>query len=669
MSPWKYILLSAVLAVQIARVSALQITGYSSAANDRFLSGFPGAPVENAGGSFVGLGYDWSGVGWASTDGTKGFGLLSPQHYLVATHYGGSTAVNVSPSDGVISSGTQSGVVNLGVPTYTYNGTSTYDLSLGTLTAPIASSTALPRYGVLDLNASSTVNSPANYTGRNIFLTGRGGNGTQSPRVAAETINTMVVDASNSFFVTTRTSVQLESGDSGSPTFAAWTNPNGTSELALLGNNFAISDTYNFINFLGTAAGINSLNTRMTASGFALRVVGNSASTWQGDTNANLSRNSNWSGGLIPSDLFTLFDAATATVRAITVNANTNLRGLSFKSSAAAGDSFTFNGTSTLTVGRGGVTNFDEARQFFHAPVLLGDHQYWDAGGGGITVANLATNGKLLEITGTASITGTVSGNGSLALTGGRLDLDGASTYTGTTWVHSGRLNVGGNITSSQRVVLDAPGDLYGTGNVGTVSGSGSVNPGNSPGILTATSLITAEGMVFNFEFTQTGSPDYGNATASGNDVLRLTGATPFSQALTAANEVNVFFDVASLAEADTFRGGLFTDNDVPFFGDIAGAVFLYYLANPSGTIIYNGVNYAAYAGPFTFSLSTVGETAAFSSGSQAGFVMQISVPEPGTVPLVVGGIILAFIATRQIGSRSRPRHSKAMQNVNRMPG
>ncbi len=638
------------MALQVARVSAIQITEYSAAENDRFLSGFPSAPVENAGGSFVGLGYDWSGVGWASTDGTKGFGLLSPQHYLVATHYGGAAAVTVSPSDGAVSSGNQFGVVNLGVPTYTSNGTTTYDLSLGTLTAPIASSAALPRYGVLDLNASSTVNSPANYTGQGIFLTGRGGNGTQSPRVAASTINTMIVDASNSFFVTTRTSVQLETGDSGSPTFAAWTNPNGASELALVGNNFAISDTYNFINFLGTAAGINSLNAQMTASGFALRVVGNPASSWQGDTDANLSLNSNWSSGSIPTDLFTLFNSSTATTRAITVNANTNLRGLSFKSNVATDDAFTFSGTSTLTVGRGGVTNYDEARQVFNAPVSLGDHQYWDAGAGGVTIANLATNGKLLEVTGAVSITGTVSGNGSLALTGGRLDLDGASTYSGTTWVHSGRLSVGGNITSSSGVVLDAGGELYGSGNVGAVSGSGSIDPGNSPGIFTAESLNTEEGMDFNFEFSQTGSPAYGNATASGNDVLRLIGATPFSQLLGAANEVNIFFNVASLAGADSFRGGFFTDNDVPFFGSIEGAAFLYYLANPTGTTIYNGVNYAAYAGPI--SLSTVGETAGFSSGSQAGFVMQIVVPEPGAAPLLLVGIVIAFLAIRHRRTR-----------------
>jgi hypothetical protein len=643
----RYFCLAALVALQISRVSAIQITGYSAAANDRYSSGFPGAPIENSGGTFVGLGYDWSGVGWSSTDGTKGFGFLSPQHYLVASHYGGAAAVTVSPSDGVTSSGTQSGVVNLGIPTYTYNGTSTYDLSIGTLTAPITSATALVRYGVLDLNATSTSNSPSNYNGLGIFLTGRGGNGTQSPRVADETIAAMSVDASNSIFVTTRTSTQLETGDSGSPAFAAWTNPDGGSELALLGNNFAVSDTYNFINFLGTAAGINSLNAQMTASGFALRVVGNPASTWQGDTNANLSRAANWSSNAIPTDLFTRFDAVTATTRAITVNANTNLRGLFFTSSAASGDSFTLNGTSTLTVGRGGVTNYDEARQVVNAPVTLGDHQYWDAGDGGITINDLATNGKLLEVTGSVSITGSVSGNGSLALTGGLLDLGGNSTYTGNTWVHAGRLNVTGNITASQGVVVDAEGSLQGSGKVGSVSGSGSIDPGNSPGILTAASLDTEEGLGFNFEFTRTGSPDYGNATASGNDVLRLAGGTPFSQALGAANEVGIFFNVASLAESDVFRGGFFTDNAVPFLSSISSATILYYLANPSGGFVYNGVNYDAYSGPFTFTVSTVSETAGFASGSQSGFVMQIAVPEPGGFLLALGGILFVLLVGR----------------------
>ena len=69
-------------------------------------------------------------------------------------------------------------------------------------------------------------------------------------------------------------------------------------------------------------------------------------------------------------------------------------------------------GNSTLTIGRGGIVNYDIARQTFTANLLLGDHQYWDGGAGGITISNLNSNGKLLEITGagTNRITGNMSG-------------------------------------------------------------------------------------------------------------------------------------------------------------------------------------------------------------------------------------------------------------------
>lgn len=72
------------------------------------------------------------------------------------------------------------------------------------------------------------------------------------------------------------------------------------------------------------------------------------------------------------------------------------------------------------------------------------------------------------------------------------------------------------------------------------------------------------------------------------------------------------------------------------------------------GTTIYNGVNYAAYAGPL--SLSTVEETAGFSSGSQTGFVMQIVVPEPGARPLLLVGSVIAFLATRHRRTRRTRR-------------
>ena len=81
---------------------ALDITGYSATVNDRFSSGFPTAPIANTDASFIGLPYDWSGVGWSATDGTKGFGFISPQHYLVARHYGGASTIRFVSPDGTL---------------------------------------------------------------------------------------------------------------------------------------------------------------------------------------------------------------------------------------------------------------------------------------------------------------------------------------------------------------------------------------------------------------------------------------------------------------------------------------------------------------------------------------------------------------------------------------
>ena len=71
--------------------AALQVTDYSSEVNDRFSSGFATNPVANTNTTFVGAGYDWSGVGWSTTafggSGFKGFGMLSPRHFLTAQHY------------------------------------------------------------------------------------------------------------------------------------------------------------------------------------------------------------------------------------------------------------------------------------------------------------------------------------------------------------------------------------------------------------------------------------------------------------------------------------------------------------------------------------------------------------------------------------------------------
>ena len=667
------------IAGPLRQATALDITGYSAAVNDRFTSGFPTAPVPNTGGSFVGLPYDWSGVAWSTSiyaaSSYKGFAMLSPVHFLTAQHYEypglATSGVRLQTNSGTVVSQSAQGVDNLGYGFLlgTASGTAP-DLALGTLTAAIAAPTAVARYGVLDLYTTSASTTYSVYDNLPVLAYGRGSTTNDSPRTAATTVVQAAAfngDPTQTGILTLRTgtgSVQLVEGDSGSPLLNGWTNPNGGSELAVLGLNSGVSGSYNLMSFLAVPGAMANANAVMTTDGYALRVVGNPSNTWVGSSSTSIGNRAAW--GLTPpnpapSDKYVLFSGTSAgNGRAVTVDTAANLRGLFFKSTGSGTLGFTFSGASTLTVGRGGITNYDGSRQTFTAAIALGDDQYWDVGPGGVTAGAISTGGNLLEIagSGTARITGAVSGTGGIALTGSRLELSGSSSYTGATWVHAGRLVVDGHVGSSSGVTVDAGAALGGSGIVAAIGGAGSVDPGNSPGILTGPSVDPSSGLDFNFEFTKTGSPIWSTGTASGNDVLRLTSlSAPFAASLTAANDVNVFLDVSSLSLNDVFRGGFFTDRDAAFLATVQGASWNWYLRTPGGTTTYNGVSYSPYTGPYSFSLSTVAETATFAGGSEAGYVTQfLVVPEPAFGAGVAATVLAAALRVSAGLRRKRRR-------------
>jgi hypothetical protein len=268
---------------------------------------------------------------------------------------------------------------------------------------------------------------------------------------------------------------------------------------------------------------------------------------------------------------------------------------------------------------------------------------------GGITLNSTSTldavrSGGLIDVT--SAITGGGGLNiASSASSGGVVRLSAVNDYTGATTVTSGSLVINGAVASTSVVVN---GSLGGSGTMAnaTLSGSGSINPGNSPGILTAADTDPTGGLDYNFEFTAANtSPTWSNATASVNDVLRLTDATtPFNASLAGSNIISIYLNVGSLSMGQTFTGGFYTDASADFLSSINSATFQYLLADVGGTD-YNGTNYSVYAGLYTFDVATVlVGSANFAGGTVTnGYVSQFTViPEPNVAALLGGlGTIL----------------------------
>ncbi|MBC8011082.1 MAG: fibronectin type III domain-containing protein [Burkholderiales bacterium] len=508
----RFSLLAALLVTFASAARAITITGFTSAANQRWTA-TPTHPLTgpfnaNTQAAFVGLGYDFSGVGWKSTNTGSwtdlSVTLLSPLHMAQAIHVGDRYSNNTftfQNTDGALVSRSVTG-------TATLTDIASSDARLVRLDKPFTPSDKVASYRLLDSGAT------ADSVGLGTLVYGHNNDGGSfQRRIAVSNVSRV----SSPFFympkntVTTNAIATYVVGDSGSPTFVTY---DGT--LVFKGvhygnitNEVADADWTEPTVYVG-------MNAAMAADGYALRwtIYPPAARAWTGATDGTFATAANWTSGNLPDATYSaVLDGAATGNRTLALSAPATVRGLLVRAAPGA-NPFSFSG-SALTLKESGLRNEDADTLTLANPVTLGGSQNWEATAGSITVAgDIATAGHLLVLGGDQplSLSGTLSGaghvawdnpgtwsvaSGQLALTTGKLfvrrgtvALATAHAYSGGTFVTGGTLHVSnpsGSATGAGPVTLSSGGTLAGTG---TISGSVTVQAG---GNLSAT-LGTAPG-------------------------------------------------------------------------------------------------------------------------------------------------------------------------------
>ncbi|MFM7243413.1 MAG: lamin tail domain-containing protein [Planctomycetaceae bacterium] len=187
----------------------------------------------------------------------------------------------------------------------------------------------------------------------------------------------------------------------------------------------------------------------------------------------------------------------------------------------------------------------------------------------------------------------------------------------------------------TQTSVALAGGRVDGYGAIKLVSGTGIVSPDGTSGpdgIFTVGSLVPAGGMSFNLDLGAANTqPTWSNPTQSVNDVLRLTGTTPFTTPLASDNVVRLFLGTTTLSAGDWFDAGFFTTTNRS--SAIGSATYSTYVLGDglgadiehSGLHYYTLANWNTKAGTSLGSTVTMVSTTASFDGSTStpGWIMR----------------------------------------------
>lgn len=315
-----------------------------------------------------------------------------------------------------------------------------------------------------------------------------------------------------------------------------------TGAVSLTGNNAALTNSVATVLGASQIAGALTLTSESTLSqngGISAASLGGSSA---GDTTlTNQSNAIATLGNFNASGNFSLTDATALTVSGTLSASNVTLA-----------DTHTATVTGTITAAS--ITN------------AQGTLQVGNGGTTGSLGGNVVNQGSLLfDRSDVVTFDNTISSSGSLTQDGsGTLILDGINTYTGTTTVQAGTLEIGdashasASISSNVSVASGASLSGHGTivGNVALASGS-QLAPGGSIGTLTVNGNLTAaQGTLLNFQF---GAPGANFQTAGTGDSVNVTGNLELDGATLNVTDAGGFGD--GLYSLFTYGGSLTESN------------------------------------------------------------------------------------------------------------
>lgn len=593
----------------IPSLPAIEITNEDLATSRVFSSGFEGAPVRNGLPGFVGAGYDLSVTGWLPGTGwdtrVHNLTMISPLHFATANHFSynyfdpGTELSFVSASSQKVTRTVQA--IHYGVLA---------DTSIGLVETAFAPSQQVGAARVLDVSSRS-------YGGMAAIAYGSDPDGV-GPRVGNSQLNSPTAWAGAG---TVNRAEYWEGGDSGSPIFLPYIAQDGTRELTLAGTAWFPTGIGTLLPY-GSTDTITPVNALLKSTGYALKWTiydnpadpARTAARWNGA--GVLSAAASWSGGVAPANLPAVFSSTSGMNTTVVVDQAFSLRGLLFTGEGTQ-DAFSFTGSPTLTVGTSGIRNQSTATQVFHVPIALDGSQNWEAERGDLVFqGSLSTGaGHLLVIGGARDTTlnGTVSGSGGLAKDdAGVLTLNAAATYTGTTFLHNGtvQLGTGGQLGAGALAFVASGGALLNLNGQNQTLGEISSSYGG-------TGRILLGGATLNVSTTASGTAVYLGTVEGAGQVVK-SGTGTWSTAGTDIHAGGTRIDGGALRVLS--EGALSASSNLALNGgvlELGAGNFTRELGAGAGQVQFTADGgFSAYGGTRVVNIGGAGETLTWGAGS-----------------------------------------------------